>query len=391
MTWVESQRYRSATPSGLPGGRTCRRGLVAAASALMTAMLAIVSTGGTAMASPAVSPSAALSSFGDAGDYGAPTAGHLNQPVVGMAATPDGGGYWLVAADGGVFSFGDARFYGSEGGAQLNQPVVGMAATPDGGAYWLVAADGGVFSFGDARFSGSEGGAQLNQPVVGMAANPSGGYWLVAADGGVFSFGNAPFYGSEGGSPLGEPVVGMAADPSGGGYWMVADDGGVFSFGAARFYGSDGGSLPSEPIVGLAPTADGSGYWLASSVIDQTPASTAVPEVVADCNQLAPAPSSHPISIVLACGDGNASLVAINWPSWDSTTAVGTGTYTQNDCTPDCALGTFISYPGTTIELSSPWKTFAGYEFSSVTFTFPDAFAPGGLITRTQSLEITTG
>jgi hypothetical protein len=30
-----------------------------------------------------------------------------------MASTPDGGGYWLVAADGGVFSFGDAGFFGS--------------------------------------------------------------------------------------------------------------------------------------------------------------------------------------------------------------------------------------------------------------------------------------
>ena len=29
---------------------------------------------------------------------------HLNQPVVGMAATPDGGGYWEVASDGGIFS-----------------------------------------------------------------------------------------------------------------------------------------------------------------------------------------------------------------------------------------------------------------------------------------------
>ena len=30
-----------------------------------------------------------------------------------MAATPDGDGYWLVAADGGIFTFGDAAFYGS--------------------------------------------------------------------------------------------------------------------------------------------------------------------------------------------------------------------------------------------------------------------------------------
>ena len=45
---------------------------------------------------------------------------------------PDGSGYWLVASDGGIFSFGDAHFYGSTGAIRLNQPVVGMAATPDG-------------------------------------------------------------------------------------------------------------------------------------------------------------------------------------------------------------------------------------------------------------------
>ena len=31
------------------------------------------------------------------------------------ASTPDGRGYWLVAADGGIFAFGDAGFYGSGG------------------------------------------------------------------------------------------------------------------------------------------------------------------------------------------------------------------------------------------------------------------------------------
>ena len=80
---------------------------------------------------------------------------HLNQPIVGMAATGDGRGYWLVGADGGIFSFGDARFYGSTGAVHLNQPIVGMAATGDGRRYWLVGADGGIFSFGDARFYGS--------------------------------------------------------------------------------------------------------------------------------------------------------------------------------------------------------------------------------------------
>jgi hypothetical protein len=66
-----------------------------------------------------------------------------------------------VAADGGIFSFGDAAFYGSTGSIALNQPVVGMAATPGGHGYWLVAGDGGIFSFGDAAFYGSRGGQPL--------------------------------------------------------------------------------------------------------------------------------------------------------------------------------------------------------------------------------------
>ena len=53
----------------------------------------------------------------------------LRMPIVGMAATPDGKGYWFVASDGGIFSFGDAKFYGSMGDKRLNKPIVGMAAT----------------------------------------------------------------------------------------------------------------------------------------------------------------------------------------------------------------------------------------------------------------------
>ena len=201
-------------------------------------------------------------SFGDAAFHGSTGGLALNQPVVGMAATPSGNGYWLVAADGGVFSFGDAAFHGSTGGLTLNQPVVGMAATPSGNGYWLVAADGGVFSFGDAAFHGSTGGLTLDQPVVGMAATPSGnGYWLVAADGGVFSFGDAAFHGSTGGLTLDQPVVGMAATPSGNGYWLVAADGGVFSFGDAAFVGSDGGTPQDAPAIGIAGRPGG--YWIA--------------------------------------------------------------------------------------------------------------------------------
>ena len=56
------------------------------------------------------------------------------------------------------------RFFGSMGGRRLNQPVVGMAATITGNGYWLVARDGGIFCFGDARFFGSTG-AHPSEPA----------------------------------------------------------------------------------------------------------------------------------------------------------------------------------------------------------------------------------
>ncbi|ACU54889.1 Ig family protein [Acidimicrobium ferrooxidans DSM 10331] len=199
-------------------------------------------------------------------------------------------GYDLVAADGGVFSFGDAGFYGNTytlgltglgGSRPLAAPIVAMAPTPDGKGYWLVAADGGVFSFGDAGFYGNtytlgltglSGSRPLAAPIVAMAPTPDGnGYWLVAADGGVFSFGDAGFYGNTytlgltglGGSrPLAAPIVAMAPTPDGKGYWLVAADGGVFSFGDAGFYGNTytlgltglSGSRPlAAPVVGIVP------------------------------------------------------------------------------------------------------------------------------------------
>jgi hypothetical protein len=81
-------------------------------------------------------------------------------------ATPTGGGYWLVASDGGIFAFGDAKFAGSTGAIHLNQPIVAAIDTPSGAGYCLVASDGGIFAFGDAAFFGSTGSIHLNQPIV---------------------------------------------------------------------------------------------------------------------------------------------------------------------------------------------------------------------------------
>ena len=376
--------------------------------------------------------SGSVTGFGDATPYGAP-AGQLNAPVVGMASTPDGKGYWLVAADGGVFTYGDAGFYGSEGAsgvrtpfvgiartpdghgywvagvrgnvypfgdamqlggfpAAMNAPVVGIAATPKGMGYWLVAADGGVFSLGDASFYGSMGGKPLNAPVVGMASTPGGhGYWLVAADGGVFSFGSAGFYGSMGGKALNAPVVGMASTPGGHGYWLVAADGGVFSFGSARFYGSTGAAPPSSrtPVVAMASTPTGRGYWL-TTTDKQLPPPTPVPSVLAQCDYLGAPPAVQPGTIVIACGDGNALLTHLTWSSWTPTTASASGDYTHNTCTPDCAQGTFVSTPAS-VRLGYPIETSAGREFAMISFTYADPAAPGGSFTGTEVAPTSTG
>ncbi|MCZ7526490.1 MAG: hypothetical protein M5U14_09020 [Acidimicrobiia bacterium] len=263
---------------------------------------------GLGAALAAVPPAPAGASTVGAAFYGSAGATPLNQPIVAMASAPTGSGYWLVAADGGIFSFGSARFRGSAGGSSLPhpvsaiaptptgegywfatrdgrvlrygdagahgslegtapaRPVVGMAATPTGKGYWLVAADGGIFAFGDAAFHGSTGALTLNQPVVGMAATPTGkGYWLVAADGGIFAFGDAAFHGSTGALTLSQPIVGMSPGPLGKGYWLVAADGGIFAFGSAAFHGSTGAMTLNQPIVGMAPVPDGSGYWLVAA------------------------------------------------------------------------------------------------------------------------------
>ncbi|MCU1426199.1 MAG: Esterase, partial [Actinomycetia bacterium] len=99
----------------------------------------------------------------------------------GMAATPSGRGYWLVASDGGIFAFGDARFFGSTGAMTLTSPIVGMQAAPDGRGYWFVARDGGLFSFGPGvAFYGSLGGQGVND-VVAMAGTAPPLSWLFAS------------------------------------------------------------------------------------------------------------------------------------------------------------------------------------------------------------------
>ncbi len=249
-----------------------------------------------------------LSAYGKVYAYGSAMTGlgdasnlNLNAPTIAMAVTPDGKGYWLLGADGGIFSYGDASFEGSAGQINPSRPaggsnsftpvkeIVGIVSTADGKGYWMVGQDGGVFAFGDATFVGSSGqinpnlpagGSNAftpNRPIVGIVPTADGkGYWMVASDGGIFAFGDAGFYGSSGqinpGMPAGgansftpaAPIVGMIPSIDDKGYLMVGSDGGVYSFGDAPFFGSPAGSLSSSnSVTGIALTPDGKGYWVA--------------------------------------------------------------------------------------------------------------------------------
>ena len=384
-TGTISPRLRSLRAVGLRSLRVVVAGLV------MTVALLVAGGLGAGRTSAQATPTGSVTGFGDATEYGALTASQVNAPVAGMAPTPDGRGYWFVGADGGVFTFGDAGFYGSEAGQGVQTPFVAIAATPDGRGYWVAGDFGNVYNFGDAPNEGSIPG-EFDAPVVGIAANPNGvGYWLVGADGGVFTFGDATFYGSMGGKLLNAPVVGMTSTPDGHGYWLVAADGGVFSFGDASFYGSMGAAPPNgrTPIVAMASTPDGHGYWLAATAAELPPP-TPVPSVLAQCNYPGAAPSVEPSAIVLACGDGNASLTHLIWSSWTKTTAAATGDFTHNSCIPDCAQGTFVSTPAS-VRLGYPIETSAGQEFASLSYDYADSSAPGGTFTYTSVAPTSPG
>jgi hypothetical protein len=54
-----------------------------------------------------------------------------------------------------------------------------------------------------------------------------------------------------------------------------------------------------------------------------------------------------PWGMALACGDGNYGLSALKWNDWGAASATATGSASANDCVPNCAAGTFHSYPVT--------------------------------------------
>ena len=188
---------------------------------------------------------------------------------VGIATTPDGGGYWLVKQNGEVFAFGDANVpditLTSYSNSKNNE--VGISDRNDDSSYIEVNSDGGVNAVGVNSYQNESSNLTTTDkdPVVGIAAPGSGGYWLVTREGNIISFGNAKNFGSVAVKHLKSPVVGMAVTPDEAGYWEATASGKVFNFGDANNYGSLSTIKQNNPIVGIEALWSGKGYRLVSA------------------------------------------------------------------------------------------------------------------------------
>ena len=117
----------------------------------------------------------------------------LNKPVVGMAATPDGNGYWLVASDGGIFAYGDAQFYGSTGQHRAQQAdhrrcCRGRTASATSSSPPTAACSATATPSSTARWAGCRSSTRSSRRPRRRRTT---GYWMTDATGLVSNFGSA--------------------------------------------------------------------------------------------------------------------------------------------------------------------------------------------------------
>jgi hypothetical protein len=200
----------------------------------------------------------------------------FSKPAVAAAATPSGAGYVLLFSSGQVLRFGDALDFGSPSAdrfADAAASAIGFA--PGGAGYWVASARGAVHAQGGAPALGDL--PLSDDSVVGMASLPEEpGYWLLTSRGQVGAFGAARHFGDLSGATLGDSLVGIAAHPQGDGYWLLDQQGRVFPFGAARDHGSAlnvellrildprriNEGVVTPKAVGITATTSGNGYHI---------------------------------------------------------------------------------------------------------------------------------
>ena len=176
----------------------------------------------------------------------APRAATPHEPDRRHGGRPDGGGYWEVASDGGIFAFGDAGFHGSRAAATSTTPIVGMASDADGRRLL-----GGRLRRRDLRLRRRRLRGLRGRSAPGRPDRGHGGRSEAAATGrSPLTVGSSPSatprsWASTGSQPQPadrrDGVAGSGCRLS-----EVASDGGIFSLGDAPFHGS----VPELPPPG---------------------------------------------------------------------------------------------------------------------------------------------
>jgi hypothetical protein len=180
-------------------------------------------------------------------------------------------GYWQVRATGQIYAFGDARLYWPNSPRlSLREIATGMAAHPDGRGYWTVDTSGVVLAAGSAGWY-EDRSSSATKSVVDIAATPNGyGYWILERDGTVYPYGDAADYGSsyhsasmQNGAPA--HAQSIESHPTASGYWVLWSDGyvdakGLPNYGRAHLPPL----LPLEWYTQIHATSTGLGYWIIS-------------------------------------------------------------------------------------------------------------------------------
>lgn len=144
--------------------------------------------------------------------------------------------------------------------------------------------------------------------------------------------------------------------------------------------GGCGASSQSGPASSTAPSTAAStpntpntAPVVTSSTETAPTTPSATPNVkIAVCNRYA----IRPAEIILGCADANTQLQHLTYQVYGPTQATAVGTLHENDCQPNCATGTYHSYPARAV-FDRPQPDGGGVVLSRVTVTFPGAHPPG--------------
>ena len=123
---------------------------------------------------------------------------------------------------------------------------------------------------------------------------------------------------------------------------------------------------------------------LAAGVGSQAAAAAAIPLAEAGETSAAHGLAYRPARIIYS-GDGAAFLAGrgtsarspgrLRWRTWNAAQALGYGATWQDDCKPDCATGSYFSYPSN-VRMYRPRVLGGHLVFTRMTVTFPAARPP---------------